>query len=93
MIHSMCGGGLSDNEIYSFAKVRFDNVALCGDRPYWFINDIAGLKIGDVVMAPFGFDEKPERAVVLRVDDASEQTPPFPVKRMKHIIARADTKL
>ncbi len=87
MIHSMCGGGLSDNEIYSFAKVRFDNVALCGDRPYWFINDIAGLKIGDVVMAPFGFDEKPERAVVLRVDDASEQTPPLPVKRMKRVIS------
>ncbi len=87
MIHSMCGGGLADNEIYSFAKVRFENTALCGDRPYWFINDIVGLKAGDTVTAPFGASETPERAVVLRVDIASEQTPPLPVKRMKRVIS------
>ena len=47
----------------------------------------AGLKAGDTVTAPFGASETPERAVVLRVDIASEQTPPLPVKRMKRVIS------
>lgn len=88
MIHSMCGGGLKNNEIYSFAKVRFENEQLCGLCPYWFISDIAGLKAGERVLAPFGKNDEPLSAVVLRVDDSDEQTPPFPIKTMKYLVGK-----
>lgn len=92
MIHSMCGGGLKDNEIFSFAKVKFVAEKLpCGvdgERPYWFISEIPLLKQGDKVLAPVGMSDVPCEAVVLRVDRASEQTPPFPIKTMKKIIKK-----
>ena len=83
MIHSMCGGGLKDNRILSFAKVKFINNPLSEDRPYWYINNIKGLKAGDEVEAPFGKSGTKFKAVVLRVDyNVSEQTAPIPVKYM-----------
>lgn len=91
MIHSMCGGGLKNNEILSFAKVKFcEESAPAGvdcSRPYWFISEIPLLKAGDKVLAPIG--EKSYEAVVLRVDLSSEQTPPFPIKSMKKLISKA----
>lgn len=92
MIHSMCGGGLKNNEILSFAKVKFTGENLpCGvdgERPYWFISEIPLLKAGDKVLAPAGAALVSCEAVVLRVDRASEQTPPFPIKSMKKLIKR-----
>lgn len=86
----MCGGGLKNNEILSFAKVRFTGENLPdvvdSERPYWFISEIPLLKAGDTVFAPAGAANVPCKAVVLRVDRASEQTPPFPIKSMKKLI-------
>lgn len=87
----MCGGGLRDNETLSFAKVKFNAekapVGLDCSRPYWFISEIPFLKAGDTVLAPAAFVAECE-AVVLRVDNASEQTPPFPIKTMKKLIKK-----
>lgn len=86
MIHSMCGGGLKDNRILSFAKVRFLNNPLAEARPYWYINNIKGLKAGDEVNAPFGKSGMKFKATVLRVDDnVSEQTAPLPIKYMSEL--------
>lgn len=90
MIHSMCGGGLKDNEILSFAKVTFDNNPLAENRPYWYKNSVRGLKAGDKVLAPFGRDGKDFVATVVRVDIASEQTPPLPLSRMGTITIKAE---
>lgn len=88
----MCGGGLKDNEILSFAKVKFTAENLPSEidreRPYWFISEIPLLKQGDKVLAPVGISGAAFEATVLRVDTASEQTPPFPVKTMKKIIRK-----
>lgn len=87
----MCGGGLSDNETLSFAKVKFNAekapAGLDCSRPYWFISEIPFLKAGDTVLAPSRLGERCE-AVVLRVDNADEQTPPFPIKTMKKLISK-----
>lgn len=86
MIHSMCGGGLKDNEVISFAKVVFDGNPLAGDRLYWYKNDIVGLKAGDKVAVPFGKSGNEFIATVVRVDLASEQTPPMPLSRMASVL-------
>ncbi len=87
----MCGGGLSDNETLSFAKVKFNAekapAGLDCSRPYWFISEIPFLKAGDTVLAPSRLGERCE-AVVLRVDNTDEQTPPFPIKTMKKLISK-----
>lgn len=87
----MCGGGLRDNETLSFAKVKFAPekapAGLDCSRPYWFISEIPFLKAGDIVLAPALSGTECE-AVVLRVDNASEQTPPFPIKSMKKLIKK-----
>jgi len=92
MIHSMCGGGLKDNEVLSFAKVVFDDNPVAGSRPYWYKSAVRGLKSGEKVLAPFGRDNAVYVATVIRVDEASEQTPPMPLGRMGTITARAQLK-
>lgn len=89
MIHSMCGGGLKDNEILSFAKVTFDDNPLAEKRPYWYKCAIIGLNVGEKVLAPFGKDGREYVATIVRVDRASEQTPPMPLGRMGSITKKA----
>ncbi len=92
MIHSMCGGGLKNNEILSFAKVKFfpENApeGLDVSRTYWFISEIPLLRAGDKVLAPLSGGGSCE-AIVLRVDLSDEQTPPMPLRAMKKLISRA----
>lgn len=86
MIHSMCGGGLKDNEVISFAKVVFEDNPLADKRPYWCKNDIIGLKAGDKVAVSFGKNGNEFVATVVRVDLASEQTPPVSLSRMASVL-------
>lgn len=84
----MCGGGLKDNEVLSFVKVTFDDNPLAEKRPYWYKCGIIGLTAGEKVLAPFGSAQKEYVATVVRVDRASEQTPPMPLNRMGSITKR-----
>lgn len=90
MIHSLCGGGLKDNQILTVVKVKFTNNPLAQNRPYWYLTTIIGLSEGEEVLAPFGRDGQTFRAVVLRVDQAvNEQVLPMPLSKMQTITSRA----
>ena len=76
MIHSMSGGVLSDNGIYTFAKVRFE------DTVGWYIAP-RGVKAGDRVMAPLRGVSREGR--VERIETCTAQTAPIPLSRAQEI--------
>lgn len=92
MIHSMCGGGLKDNQVLTLAKIKFIDNPYAQDRPYWYICNIFGVKSGDTVTAPFnslGGAYNVYKATVLRVDsNVNEQTSPVPIKHMQELIEK-----
>lgn len=92
MIHSMCGGGLKDNQVLPLAKIKFIDNPYAQDRPYWYICNIFGVKSGDTVTAPFnglGGVYNVYKATVLRVDsNVNEQTSPVPIKHMQELIEK-----
>lgn len=92
MIHSMCGGGLKDNQVLTLAKVKFIDNPYAQDRSYWYICNIFGVRSGDIVTAPF---TRPNgiynvyKATVLRVDaNVNEQMSPAPIKHMQELIEK-----
>ena len=89
MIHSLCGGKLRDNQIFDVVKVKFINNPMAGDRPYWYKSAIPLLKVGDIVFAPFGKDEREFEATVLRIDkNVNEQCLPMPSSKMAFVRAK-----
>lgn len=87
MIHSMAGGELKINNKFDFAKIEIIEGYECGTS-YWFISPFSNIKVGDLVIVPLGKDNKEFKGKVLRIDkNISEQTAPFPIKRMKKIIS------
>ncbi len=87
MIHSMAGGELKFNQHFDFAKVEIiegEDIGLI----FWFISPFSNLQIGNKVLVPLGKNNKEVKAKVLRIDkNISEQSSPFPIKRMKTIIS------
>lgn len=82
MIHSLSGGVIDCGEIYSFAKVKTN------DRTGWFlIPAFTEIEIGDRVVVPFGYTT--EEGIVIDKEDASRQTAPVPLNRVKEIIKKA----
>ena len=82
MIHSLSGGVLSENNIVDIAKVQFETGEI-----YWYICNIENIKVGQIVLVPFGKSDKPTKAKILRIDkNVSSQTSPVPFSRMKEII-------
>lgn len=89
MIHSLCGGKLRDNQIFDVVKVKFINNPMAGDRPYWYKSSIPLLKVGDILLAPFGKDEREFEATVLRIDkNVNEQCSPIPASKMLFVRAK-----
>ena len=89
MIHSLCGGKLRDNQIFDVVKVKFISNPMAGERPYWYKSNIPLLKVGDIVLAPFGKDERVYEAEVLRIDKCvNEQCLPIPASKMSFIRAK-----
>ena len=78
MIHSLSGGVIADNEIYTFAKVRI------GDMPRWFIANLR-VEAGDRVLVPTS--DGTEEGTVERVENCTPQTAPIPVRRAAEILA------
>ncbi len=78
MIHSLSGGIIAENEIFTFAKVRV------GDAPCWYIAPFK-VEAGDRVLVPTltGTAE----GSVERVENCTPQTAPVSVKRAREILS------
>lgn len=82
MIHSMGGGVIReyDNLIYVFVEIG-DGLDKGVKR--WYISPFVFIKVGDKVEVPAGRSVATGR--VLRVENVTAQTAPFPVNRTREI--------
>jgi len=82
MIHSMSGGVIRDYEnlIYCFVQIE----GASEDSKRWYISPFIFIKPGDRVEVPTG--KTTSYAEVLRVENVTAQTAPFPVKYTQEII-------
>lgn len=78
MIHSLSGGVLSENGRHTFVKVEL------GGAPYWFLSPCP-VKTGDRVLVPFGKGDFPTEAVAVKVEEATAQCSPVPMKHLKEL--------
>ena len=78
MIHSLSGGVIHENGVYTFAKVEVDGL------PCWYLAR-EKVEAGDCVIVPFGKRGELKRGKVLRVESCSEQTAPCPMNRVREI--------
>lgn len=77
MIHSLSGGVIAENGIYTFAKVEIEG------KPYWYLAP-DGVKVGDRVLVPFGKRDTVQ-GCVLKTEACSSQCAPVPMKHIKQI--------
>lgn len=80
MIHSLSGGILSENGKHTFIKVELEGM------PQWFLSPFSTVRPGDKVVVPFGKAGLPREALVLKVEENSEQCAPVPMNRIKEIL-------
>ncbi len=87
MIHSCAGGVVRDKKYFTFAKVEI----LSDGKLAWYISNLPLLEVGDLVVVPYGIDNKKEKAKVLKIDkNVSEQVSPIPARRAKYILEIVD---
>ena len=79
MIHSMAGGVLGDQGVYTFAKVETEGV------PMWYLAPMP-VAAGQRVVVPAGRASRAVEGVVLRVETCTPHTAPVPVGRAKSIL-------
>ncbi|MCM1438439.1 MAG: hypothetical protein NC131_04420 [Roseburia sp.] len=82
MIHSMGGGVIREYDSLIYVFVCLEDGFSKGEKR-WYISPFSKIKIGDKVLAPDG--SRTVTGVVLRVENVTAQTAPFPVKRTKEI--------
>lgn len=83
MIHSMSGGVLRNVQGYIYVFVAYKDV-FGEEVKRWFISPTASIKAGDRVEIPVR--NATAAGEVLRVENVTEQTAPFPVKRTAEIV-------
>ncbi len=83
MIHSLSGGVLSSGENFTFVKVEISGA------PYWYIAPFH-VEAGDRVLVPFGKEERIVEGTVLKTENCTQQTAPFPVNRTRRLWKRLD---
>ncbi len=76
MIHSMSGGILSDDTVYTFAKIEIEGA------PRWYLAPFP-VSAGDRVLAPLG--REIAEGTVLRTEVCTRQTAPVPVNRAQEL--------
>ena len=87
MIHSLAGGELRETQICNIAKVQI----LAGDNPMlFFVCNQKNIKVGDIVLVPYGKLDDLVKAKVVRVDKNVDM-PNFPISasKLKSIFAKA----
>lgn len=87
MIHSMSGGVLSANENLIYCFVQIEDGSEAGAKR-WFISPNALISVGDRVVVPCGIATA--CGVVLRIENVTAQTAPFPLKRTQEILSVID---
>ena len=78
MIHSLSGGVLADNGIYTFVKVEVEGA------PRWYLAGEFRVKSGDRVRVSYCGKEC--EGAVLRTEDCTRQTAPVPLNRAACIL-------
>lgn len=63
MIHSLAGGELKDIEIKNLVFVELEH----NHDKCWYISEISNLKIGDVLLVPYGIIDELYEAKVLNI--------------------------
>ena len=74
MIHSLSGGVLGDNGVYTFAKVEVEGA------PRWYVAPFP-VKEGDTVAVPYGAVGEMQGRV-LRTEHCTAHTAPVPISRV-----------
>ena len=86
MIHSLAGGKMRDMDIVDFAKVEI----IESGEVRWYITNILGLKVGDIVKVPT-LPNNLTNAKVLKIEkNVSAQCAPIPIKRAKEIFSKVE---
>ncbi len=82
MIHSMGGGVIREygNLIYVFVQIED---GLYKGEKHWYISPFVKIKVGDRVEVPVG--SRTAFGSVLRVENVTAQTAPFPVNRTREV--------
>lgn len=83
MIHSMGGGVIREYENLIYVFVRIDG-GIDKDVKRWYISPFVEIKAGDGVEVESG--SSVVRGTVLRVENVTAQTAPFPVRRTDEIL-------
>ncbi len=76
MIHSLSGGVIAENGLYTFVKV---NVA---GTPCWYVTEEKA-ETGDTALVPYGKNGSLVRGEILKVEICSRQTAPYPMNRIR----------
>ncbi|MCM1440608.1 MAG: hypothetical protein NC131_15635 [Roseburia sp.] len=82
MIHSMSGGIIADNGNLTYCKVEIAEGASVGEIR-WYISPYR-VEAGDFVLVPVG-RQSGVKGRVLRVDNVTKQTAPYPVNRTAEV--------
>ncbi len=82
MIHSMSGGVISNYENLIYVFVQIEEGADTGVKR-WYISPFIHINVEDKVEVPCGSSVCAGK--VLRVENVTAQTAPFPVKRTQEI--------
>ena len=81
MIHSLAGGNLKEQQIVDLVKVEFIDTP---NQTFWYISQIADLKVGDIVFAPFGIIDELKKAKVVKIDkNVNSQNTTLNISRLK----------
>lgn len=80
MIHSLSGGIIADNQSLIYVFVQTD-----GGEKVWYISPFPLIKVGDKVLVPLRGHSV--CGSVLRVENVTKQTAPWPVNRTREIEA------
>lgn len=80
MIHSLSGGIIADYENLIYVFVALDDASKA-----WYISPFPFIKVGDRVRVPSGRGSADGK--VMRVENVTAQTAPYPVNRTREIEA------
>ncbi len=78
MIHSLSGGVISDDEQLTYVFVQAES-----GQKRWYICPFFVVSVGDYVAVPM--DGATVRAKVLRVENVTKKTAPWPVNRTAEV--------
>lgn len=76
MIHSLSGGVIAENGLYTFIKVDVSGT------PCWYLTDEKA-EAGDIALVPYGKNGNLIRGEILKAEVCSRQTAPYPMNRIR----------